>query len=256
MSTPQINPADLIGIVGGLLNQGQDGNNPFDFGKIVGDLFGDPEQQSKTPPTAQKPAAPSAGRVASDVFTAAGTVGDFLKERFPKKDASSTPVKDELSELLVAMLAEHDGFEGISSGKRESLYRATADKWADKILKQDKPSPKASETAEATPAPATKVTRVTVTAEEETPVAESPITVAVDASELISVEPTDEVKTLRQDAPTDQAIDAVTVNTIASVLHLEKHPDHQEWDICKERNIACKYNTLGEAMAILKQPFA
>lgn len=253
MSTPNINPTDIIGLVGGLLNQGQNGQDPFGLGKVFGDIFGDPEQQGQTPATSQKPAAPNAGKVASDVFAAGSSVSDFLKDRFPRKENATSPVKEGLADLLVAMLAEHDGFENISEGKRESLYRATAEKWAEKILKQDKPAPKAPPAPSRPVAPeqpaATKVTRVTVTAEEETPVAEATGT----------VEPTENVQPVQEPvapklAPTEQAIDAAVLDTVASALHMEKHPDHPQWDICKNRNVACKYNTLGQAMVILKDP--
>lgn len=251
MSTPNINPADIIGLVGGLLNQGQNGSDPF--GKLFGDLFGDPEQQTQTPTATQRPAAPNAGKVASDIFAAGNSVTDFLKDRFPRKENSSTPLKDDLSDQLVAMLAEHDGFENLSEGKRESLYRATADKWAERILKQEKPAPKAepSATAPERPATPTKVTRVTVTAEEETPVDEPAATVTVDPREAPSVkEPKPEA------TPPQQAVNAEVLDTVASVLHFEKHPDHPEWSVCKEQNTICKYNTLGQAMAILKNPAA
>lgn len=251
MSTPNINPADLIGLVGGLLNQGQNGSDPLGLGRIFGDLIGDPEQSTQTPTTPQKPAAPNAGKVASDVFAASTSVSEFLKDRFPRKENAPAPIKDGLADQLVAMLAEHDGFENISEGKRESLYRATAEKWAERILKQDKPAPKAPAEPRATaperPAAPTKVTRVTVTAEEETP-AEPVATVTVDPQEVISVEK-QETKT----APA-QAVNAEVLETVASVLHLEKHPDHPEWATCKEQNITCKYNTLGQAMVILKNP--
>lgn len=252
MSTPNINPADLIGLVGGLLNQGQNGSDPF--GKLFGDLFGDPEQQAQTPATPQKPAAPNAGKVASDVFAAGNSVADFLKDRFPRKENAPTPIKDGLADQLVAMLAEHDGFENLSEGKRESLYRATAEKWAERILKQDKPAPKAPAEPRATaperPAAPTKVTRVTVTAEEETPVDEPAATVTVNPREVVSAE-----KPEPEAAPV-QAVNAEVLDTVASVLHFEKHPDHPEWAICKEQNVTCKYNTLGQAMVILKNPSA
>lgn len=226
---PPINPLELFGMFGNLANmanqKNEEDNGGFELGALLGNfggLFGD-EQQGK--PAPQKQSAPSATKVAADVANAAGTIGSYVKSKLPKRDG--VPAREVLIELLMDMLQEHDGLGPAFESKRESLYRATATKWADKILKQEKPASR----------PEPTVTEVPVTEPEpEEPADETP------------VEQGTPVTPAAEEANPVEAVTAV-----AKLIHAQDHPDHPIWEECSEGNIVCRYQTLAKAVLMLNR---